>query len=44
MAFDVEMTKLTNIQAAEADHILGVGVNAHVDNELPEFIADIVGR
>ncbi|KAF3558875.1 hypothetical protein F2Q69_00016730 [Brassica cretica] len=23
VAFDVEMTKLTNIQAAEADHILG---------------------
>lgn len=22
----------------------GVGVNAHVDNELPEFIADIVGK
>ncbi|CAN7033551.1 unnamed protein product [Brassica rapa subsp. trilocularis] len=44
VAFDVEMTKLTNIQAAEADHILGVGVNAHVDNELPEFIADIVGK
>ncbi|WZZ54462.1 hypothetical protein YC2023_054569 [Brassica napus] len=38
------MTKLTNIQAAEADHILCVGVKAHVDNELPEFIADIVGK
>ncbi|CDY69089.1 BnaUnng03110D, partial [Brassica napus] len=60
VAFDVEMTKLTNIQAAEADHILHyiilfllclfflkilcVGVKAHVDNELPEFIADIVGK
>ncbi|CAG7887121.1 unnamed protein product, partial [Brassica rapa] len=39
VAFDMEMEKLANIQAAEAAQILGVGVNAHVDNELPHFVA-----
>ncbi|KAL0722915.1 hypothetical protein Bca4012_037514 [Brassica carinata] len=39
------MVKLINIQAAEAAHFLGVGVNnAHVDNELPESIAAIVDK
>ncbi|CAH8388620.1 unnamed protein product [Eruca vesicaria subsp. sativa] len=44
VAFDMEMAKLTNIQAAESTHILGVGANAHVNNKLPELIADIVGK
>ncbi|KAH0899151.1 hypothetical protein HID58_048719 [Brassica napus] len=40
VAFGIEMVKLTNIQASEADHILV----SMLDNELPQFIADIVGR
>lgn len=39
VAFDMEMEKLANIQAAEAAQILGACVNAHVDNELPHFVA-----
>ncbi|CAN6882598.1 unnamed protein product, partial [Brassica oleracea] len=44
VAFDMEMVKLTNIQASEAVQILGVGVDAHVEDELPQFVADIVGK
>ncbi|CAN6874466.1 unnamed protein product [Brassica oleracea] len=40
VAFGMEIVKLTNIQAAEAAHILV----SMLDNELPQFIADIVGR
>ncbi|CAN6937568.1 unnamed protein product [Brassica oleracea] len=53
VAFDMEMEKLANIQAAEATQrfpifyhmhqtnapTYGAGVNAHVDNELPHFVA-----
>ncbi|CAN6812219.1 unnamed protein product [Brassica oleracea var. botrytis] len=44
VAFDMEMVKLTNIQASEAAQILGVGVDARVEDELPQFVADIVGK
>ncbi|KAL0813811.1 hypothetical protein Bca101_070254 [Brassica carinata] len=37
LAFDVEMAKLTNIQASEAAQIV-------VDTELPRSLADIVGK
>ncbi|KAL0676826.1 hypothetical protein Bca4012_004807 [Brassica carinata] len=40
----MEMVKLTNIQASEAAQILGVGVDARVEDELPQFVADIVGK
>ncbi|KAF2572385.1 hypothetical protein F2Q70_00005133 [Brassica cretica] len=43
-AFDMEMAKLTNIQASEAAQIVGIGVDAQVDTELPRFLADIVGK
>ncbi|KAH0896264.1 hypothetical protein HID58_045832 [Brassica napus] len=39
VAFDLGMAKLTNIQPAEATH--SVGVNARVDKDFPQFIADI---
>lgn len=40
----MEMAKLTNIHAAEAAQILSAGLSAQVDNELPQFIVDIVGK
>ncbi|WZZ74669.1 hypothetical protein YC2023_086039 [Brassica napus] len=39
VAFDMEMEKLANIQAAEAAQILAVHAGSHVDNELPHFVA-----
>ncbi|WZZ58096.1 probable replication factor A 73 kDa subunit [Brassica napus] len=44
LAFDMEMAKLTNIQASEAAQIVGIGVDAQVDTELPRSLADIVGK
>uniref|UniRef100_A0A0D3AA10 Nucleic acid-binding protein n=1 Tax=Brassica oleracea var. oleracea TaxID=109376 RepID=A0A0D3AA10_BRAOL len=38
------MAKLTNIQASEAAQIVGIGVDAQVDTELPQSLADIVGK
>nr|VDC81641.1 unnamed protein product [Brassica rapa] len=44
LAFDTEMAKLTNLQASEAAQIVGIGVDAQVDTELPQSLADIVGK
>ncbi|CAN6861648.1 unnamed protein product [Brassica oleracea] len=44
LAFDMEMAKLTNVQASEAAQIVGIGVDAQVDTELPRSLADIVGK
>ncbi|CAN7094749.1 replication protein A 70 kDa DNA-binding subunit A [Brassica rapa] len=44
LSFDMEMAKLTNIQASEAAQIVGIGVDAQVDTELPRSLADIVGK
>ncbi|CAF1724314.1 unnamed protein product [Brassica napus] len=54
VAFDIEIAKLTNIQASEAAHILvstqnilhlhGAGVNARVDNDFPPFLNEVVGK
>ncbi|KAG2298749.1 hypothetical protein Bca4012_010244 [Brassica carinata] len=44
VAFDLEMAKLTNIQASESAQILGVGVDARVEDDLPQPVADIVGK
>ncbi|KAG2247347.1 hypothetical protein Bca52824_086975 [Brassica carinata] len=41
---DSQMAKLTNIQASEAAQIVGIGVDAQVDTELPQSLADIVGK
>ncbi|KAL0646565.1 hypothetical protein Bca4012_044856 [Brassica carinata] len=41
LAFDMEMAKLTNVQASEAAQIVGIGVDAQVDTELPRSLADI---
>ncbi|CAN6917435.1 unnamed protein product [Brassica oleracea] len=38
------MAKLTNIQASEAAQIVGIEVDAQVDTELPQSLADIVGK
>ncbi|KAL0656489.1 hypothetical protein Bca4012_077073 [Brassica carinata] len=40
----MEMAKLTNIQTSEAAQIVGIGVDAQVDTELPQSLADIVGK
>ncbi|WZZ72191.1 hypothetical protein YC2023_083561 [Brassica napus] len=44
LSFDMEMAKLTNIQTSEAAQIVGIGVDAQVDTELPQSLADIVGK
>ncbi|KAF8096421.1 hypothetical protein N665_0309s0047 [Sinapis alba] len=44
LAFDMEMAKLINIKASEVAQIVGIGVSASVDTEIPQSIADIVGR
>ncbi|KAG5377799.1 hypothetical protein IGI04_025641 [Brassica rapa subsp. trilocularis] len=44
LAFDMEVDKLTNIQASEAVQIVGSGVDAKVDTDLPQSLADIVGN
>lgn len=44
VAFDTEMAKLTNVQASEAAHILGAGVDARVDNDFPPFLNEMVGK
>ncbi|XP_013607716.1 PREDICTED: uncharacterized protein LOC106314385 [Brassica oleracea var. oleracea] len=44
VAFDIEIAKLTNIQASEAAHILGAGVDARVDNDFPPFLNEVVGK
>ncbi|XP_013613788.1 PREDICTED: uncharacterized protein LOC106319950 [Brassica oleracea var. oleracea] len=44
VAFDTEIAKLTNIQASEAAHVLGVGVNARVDSDFPPFLNEVVGK
>ncbi|CAF1904329.1 unnamed protein product [Brassica napus] len=40
----MEMAKLTNIQASETAQIVGIGVDAQVDTELPRSLAEIVGK
>ncbi|KAL0723152.1 hypothetical protein Bca4012_037751 [Brassica carinata] len=44
VGFDQVVAKLTHVLASEAAHIVGIGVNAHVDTELPRSLADIVGN
>ncbi|KAF8088665.1 hypothetical protein N665_0532s0028 [Sinapis alba] len=44
LGFDLEMAKLTSIQASEAAQIVGVGVDAHVDTALPRSLAELVGK
>ncbi|KAJ4902998.1 OB-fold-like protein [Raphanus sativus] len=44
LAFDMEMVKLTNIQPSEAAQIVGIGADAQVDTELPQSLAEIVGK
>ncbi|KAH0908103.1 LOW QUALITY PROTEIN: hypothetical protein HID58_031424, partial [Brassica napus] len=44
VAFDTEIAKLTNIQASEAAHIFGAGVNARVDSDFPPFLNEVVGK
>ncbi|XP_056867266.1 uncharacterized protein LOC108816320 [Raphanus sativus] len=41
LPFDVEMAKLTSIHASEAAQIVGIGVDARVDTDLPGCLADI---
>ncbi|WZZ27763.1 hypothetical protein YC2023_011164 [Brassica napus] len=43
-ALRYRMAKLTNIQASEAAQIVGIEVDAQVDTELPQSLADIVGK
>ncbi|KAJ4879038.1 hypothetical protein Rs2_36092 [Raphanus sativus] len=44
LAFDMEMVKLTNSQPSEAAQIVGIGADAQVDTELPQSLAEIVGK
>ncbi|KAJ4872319.1 Uncharacterized protein Rs2_46011 [Raphanus sativus] len=44
VGFDKEVAKLTHVLASEAAQIVGIGVNAEVDTELPRSLADIVGN
>ncbi|KAL0741908.1 hypothetical protein Bca4012_083421 [Brassica carinata] len=41
VGFDKEVAKLTHVLASEAAQIVGIGVNAQVDTELPRSLADI---
>ncbi|XP_048613882.1 uncharacterized protein LOC125587440 [Brassica napus] len=40
----MEVVKLRNIQASEAAQIVGIGVDAQVDTDLPRFLAKIFGN
>ncbi|CAF2044131.1 unnamed protein product [Brassica rapa] len=42
LVLDMEVAKLTNIQASEAAQIVGICVDAHIETELPWSLADIV--
>ncbi|CAN7087030.1 unnamed protein product [Brassica oleracea var. botrytis] len=44
LGFDTEITKLTNVLAAEAAQIVGVGLNAQVDTDLPRVLSELVGK
>ncbi|WZZ59972.1 hypothetical protein YC2023_060079 [Brassica napus] len=44
LGFDKEVAKLTNVLASEAAQIVGIGISAHVDTELPRTLAGIVGN
>ncbi|KAL0661453.1 hypothetical protein Bca4012_098290 [Brassica carinata] len=44
LGFDKEVAKLIHVQASEAAQIVGIGINAQVDTELPRALADIVGN
>lgn len=44
LGFDMEVVKLRNIQASEATHIVGIGVDAQIDTDLPRFLAEIFGN
>ncbi|WZZ56956.1 hypothetical protein YC2023_057063 [Brassica napus] len=44
LGFDMEVVKLRNIQASEAAQIVGIGVDAQVDTDLPRFLAKIFGN
>ncbi|WZZ42742.1 hypothetical protein YC2023_039001 [Brassica napus] len=51
LGFDIEMAKLTNILASEASQIVlmflgipGIGADARVDTELPQALAELVGK
>ncbi|WZY85404.1 hypothetical protein YC2023_031788 [Brassica napus] len=44
LRFDKEVAKLTNVLASEAAQIMGIGISAHVDTELPRTLAGIVGN
>ncbi|CAN7011066.1 unnamed protein product [Brassica rapa subsp. trilocularis] len=44
LGFDKEVAKLTNVLASEAAQIVGIGLSAHVDTELPRTLAGIVGN
>ncbi|KAG5390301.1 hypothetical protein IGI04_031842 [Brassica rapa subsp. trilocularis] len=42
LVLDMEVAKLTNIQAFEAAQIVGISVDAHIETELPRSLAEIV--
>ncbi|XP_013638919.1 PREDICTED: uncharacterized protein LOC106344083 isoform X1 [Brassica oleracea var. oleracea] len=44
LGFDKEVAKLTNVLASEAVQIVGIGISAHVDTELPRTLTGIVGH
>ncbi|CAN6893554.1 unnamed protein product [Brassica oleracea] len=44
LGFDKEVAKLTNVLASEAAQIVGIGISAHVDTELPRTLDNIVGN
>ncbi|KAH0891212.1 hypothetical protein HID58_053641, partial [Brassica napus] len=44
LGFDKEVAKLTNVLASEAAQIVGIGISAHVDTELPRTLTVIVGN
>ncbi|KAF3567328.1 hypothetical protein DY000_02015315 [Brassica cretica] len=43
VSFDMEVARLTNIQASKAARIVGIGVDAQVDIELHRSLAEIEG-
>ncbi|CAF2025083.1 unnamed protein product [Brassica napus] len=44
LGFDMEVAKLRNIQASKAAQIVGIGVDAQVDTDLPRSFAEIFGN
>ncbi|WZZ08329.1 hypothetical protein YC2023_094250 [Brassica napus] len=44
LGFDIAMTKLTNILASEALQIVGICVDARVDTEFPQALAELVWK